>query len=295
MSATNVLKRAVLAGFGLLEPAEEARRVPQGRILEQEAAESSGLAASRQQAGLWWTHNDSGHEAVLFPMSATGERLGAPVRVEGAVNRDWEDVAADGRGQLWIADLGNNLNMRRDLTVYVVEEPVAVGGVFPESVRVKRTLRVRYPDQDGFPPEAMNFDAEAVFVREQVLYVLAKHRSDTDTKLYRLEDDGGEAEQELTVVERFPGIGMVTAAALHPDGRRLAVLTYSGLWVFTSDGTDERFLSGAVLRMPSSYAAWGQVEGLDWLGEEVLVISNEQRDLFHVPLAELAPVGGEPE
>jgi len=290
MNVTNLLQTAVMAGLSLLEPEEAFHPEPVGRIEAVEVEESSGLAHSRQHPGLWWTHNDSGHTNHLFPMSDSGAVLGPPVEIAGAVNVDWEDIAADDRGQLWISDLGNNRNRRRDLKVYVIDEPLPVEGVFPESVPVKRVLRMRYPDQDAFPPEKRNFDSEGIFVRDQILYVLTKHRSDADTKLYRLVDDGGDAEQVLESIQTFPEIGMVTGAALHPDGRRLAVLTYTGVWLFESDGQTERFLSGRISNVLTAFRAWGQVEGIDWLDDETLLISNEQRDLFRIPVRILRPL-----
>lgn len=290
MNVTNLLQTAVFAGLSLMEPEDAFHPEPIGQIQEVRVEESSGLALSRQHPGLWWTHNDSGHTNHLFPMSETGEVLGPPVEIRGAVNIDWEDLAADDRGQIWISDLGNNRNRRRNLKVYVIDELVPVDGVFPESVPVKRVIRVRYPDQKAFPPQQRNFDSEGIFVRDQILYVLTKHRSDTDTKLYRLVDEGGEEEQVLEYIQTFPEMGMVTGAALHPEGRRLAVLTYTGVWLFETDGTTERFLSGKLSRILTAFRAWGQVEGIDWIDEETLLVSNEQRDLFRIPVRVLKPL-----
>ncbi len=287
MNVTNLLQTAVFAGLSLLEPQEAFHPESAGRIEDPRVEESSGLAHSRQQPGLWWTHNDSGHTNHIFPMSETGQALGPPVEIEGAVNVDWEDLATDGRGQLWISDLGNNRNRRRNLKVYILDEPLPVDGVFPASVPVKRTLRVRYPDQDAFPPELRNFDSEGIFVRDQILYVLTKHRSDADTKLYRLVDDGGEAEQVLEYIQTFPDIGMVTGAALHPDGKRLAVLTYTGVWLFETDGQTERFLSGRRSNILTAFRAWGQVEGIDWIDNHTLLVSSEQSHLFRIPLEKM--------
>ena len=57
--------------------------------------ETSGLAVSRRTPGLLWTHNDSGNEAVLFAIDASGTdrgRVRLPIRT-----RDWEDVSAASR------------------------------------------------------------------------------------------------------------------------------------------------------------------------------------------------------
>ena len=294
MTHTNLVQSVFLAGLRLLEPEQIARPEPIGRIEEVRVVESSGLAHSRQIPGLWWTHNDSGHTPHLFPMAADGASRGAPVKIGGARNVDWEDLAADDHGQLWISDLGNNRNLRRDLTVYVIDEPRPdPDGTFPAEVPVKRSFRVRYPDQEAFPPEQRNFDSEGIFVRGTTLYVLTKHRSDPHTKLYKLETGlippGEDHERELTLVQTFENIGMVTGSALHPDGKRLAVLTYTGVWLFETDGETEELLGGRVAVLPAAFRAWGQVEGIDWLDGETLLISNEQSDLFRIRVDQLGP------
>ena len=291
MDAAKLLESLIISGLSLAEPELVRDLEPAGQIQDERVVESSGLAHSRQFPGLWWTHNDSGNTPHLFPMDAEGKKLGEPVLIVGARNVDWEDLAADDRGQIWISDLGNNANRRRDLAVYIIDEPRPLpekeGGGFPESVPVKRKIRVRYPDQDAFPPERMNFDSEAIFVRGKTLYVLTKHRSDADTKLYKLEDDGGEEAQVLELLQTFPDIGMVTGAALRPDGKRLAVLTYTGVWVFEIDEDSERFLDGPSRRMITTPAVWRQVEAIDWLDDETLLITNEQRDVYRIELKRL--------
>lgn len=287
----NLLRAALMAGLNLLDPQGAVAPEPAGRIEDVRVRESSGLAHSRQIPGIWWTHNDSGHTNHIFPMGVDGSKAAEPVEILGAVNVDWEDIAADDAGQLWISDLGNNRNRRRDLKVYVIDEPRPIPGsdppAFPAAVPVKRVLRVRYPDQHAFPPPQLNFDSEGIFVRNGILYVLTKHRADSNTRLYRLVDDGGEEEQELEFLQQFDDIGMVTGAALDRSGRRLAVLTYTGVWLFTTDGETELFLGGEIRHLPAAFRAWGQVEGIDWIDGDSLLISNEQRDLFRIAVADL--------
>jgi hypothetical protein len=91
---------------------------PQIVSLDPAIAESSGLARSSVD-GVFWTHGDSGTEPLLFAIDREG-RLRATVRVTGATNLDWEDLTSDGAGHLWIGDIGNNANNRRDLAVHRV-------------------------------------------------------------------------------------------------------------------------------------------------------------------------------
>ena len=57
-----------------------------------EIPEASGLAVSRRDPGLLWSHNDSGSAAVLFALDTAGTMRGR-VRVP-VKTRDWEDVSA---------------------------------------------------------------------------------------------------------------------------------------------------------------------------------------------------------
>ena len=89
------------------------------------ARESSGLAASRRDSGILWTHNDSGGQPVLYAIEATGARRG-DLRIADLLNRDWEDLASftlDGRSYLLIADVGDNASRRNDCALYIVAEP----------------------------------------------------------------------------------------------------------------------------------------------------------------------------
>jgi hypothetical protein len=52
------------------------------QLAEPQNEETSGLAVSHRTPGLFWTHNDSGGEPVLFALNADGSRRGQ-IRVEG--------------------------------------------------------------------------------------------------------------------------------------------------------------------------------------------------------------------
>lgn len=94
------------------------------------AAESSGVAASTLEPGLYFTHNDAGNAASLYLFDQDGTYHYAQV-VTGATNTDWEDLAAapcpDAAGGkesacLYIGDIGDNLDDRASITLWVVPE-----------------------------------------------------------------------------------------------------------------------------------------------------------------------------
>src|SRR5262249_23702109 len=89
--------------------------------------ESSGIAASRHNAGIFWTHNDSDDGPLIYAFDRQGKHRGV-WRVKGAKAIDWEDMAIgpgprQGRSYLYLGDIGDNSRRRNQITVYRVAEP----------------------------------------------------------------------------------------------------------------------------------------------------------------------------
>ena len=80
--------------------------------MSQLVPEASGIVKSRRHPGIFWVHNDSGNPPLLFAIRADGQivrqfRLDVP-------NIDWEDIAIDDQGHLYVGDIGNNLGAPAD-------------------------------------------------------------------------------------------------------------------------------------------------------------------------------------
>lgn len=244
--------------------------------------EGSGLVASATWPGVFWTHNDSGDDPVLYAVNGAG-RLVREVPVAGAEAVDWEDLSRGPEGELFVGDMGNNDSDRDDLIVYRIAEPDPYGA---GSAEVIGTIRFSYPDQQRLGG-VENFDAEGLFFDRDTLYLLTKHRDDLDTTLYRFPALQGEV-----VLERLGDFtvggdpdrygGMVTAADLHPDGGILAVLTYHALFLFDRPGPGEHWLSRLRARVDLDQDVLDQCEAVAWDGWSVL-ITNEDGAIFRVP------------
>src|SRR5687768_13815058 len=59
-----------------------------GTIKSSDIMESSGIAASRCQGNVLWTHNDSGDDAYIFAINHLGDSLGV-WKIPNAANIDW--------------------------------------------------------------------------------------------------------------------------------------------------------------------------------------------------------------
>src|SRR5688572_15552561 len=98
------------------------KRIQQiGRLDRDKIKESSGIVASRQFPGVFWTHSDKGNAPTIFAIDRSGKLL-ADFRVD-AENDDWEDIATDDSGRLYIGRIGNNDAKEKEIAVYRVEEP----------------------------------------------------------------------------------------------------------------------------------------------------------------------------
>ena len=256
---------------------------PDGQISSSLVTECSGMVQSLRYSGVFWALGDGGSGAAIVPVTADGKLArgwNGPVAVTGCKNYDWEDLALDDRGNLIIADVGNNSGRRKQLMLHFTPEPRP--GV--RSVVPTRSLRVHYADQKEASPD---YDCEAVFSAGGRIYFLTKHRSDSRTRLYRLEGESTSRSNPLHLVDSFDIGGMVTAADASPDGKRVAVLTYTMLWVFDYDRSSGSIFRRGIRRTP--IFAW-QAEAVAWDGNDSLVIANEQGQLFRIGLASMDAV-----
>ena len=275
-----------------------------GRVEHEALDEVSGIVKSTL-GGFYWVHNDSGDDARLFAIDAAAAVLRPPYipvseadwpghAIDNAWTFDWEDIAlAD--GVLYIADVGNNGNARRDLGVYVVNEPDPLA--IPR-MRTLKFLPIRYPDQDTYPAKRWHFDCEAVFVADGKLYFITKHRRpgeiggfEAGAKLYRLDTSFTDAENVLTLVSTHEEVFLATGADLSPDGSRIAVSTYDALWIFDRPPDGDDWLAGTAWRLDLDRGVTKQLEAVAWDDAETLRLVNENRDVMLADVAAFVRVG----
>jgi len=219
------------------------------------AKENSGIVKSRQHADVFWMHNDSGDEPRIYPIHINGEVYKSErypetpgVLIGGAINVDWEDISVDSEGHVIVADFGNGRSDRRDLVLYYVDEPSPLAG----RTTFKRKVFFRYPDQSAVPAPTndFNYDAEAIYTIGATVYVLTKHRSDSHTKLYRLDSTKPNQANLLTYIDRFDIQGQAVGADASPDGKRVVVITYDAIWLFELAGESDNIFDGSIRWLP---------------------------------------------
>lgn len=267
-----------------------------GLVLDERLREVSGLAASRTHADVLWMLNDGGNDAALYAVSRRGRVL-ARFALDGVANTDWEDLAAfelDGRRYLLVADTGDNGGLRRTLQLHVLQEPETLQD---GTLKPAWSIAFRWPDGPR--------DSEAVAVDAAAGQVLLFSKKRRPPELFSVPLQPGPRRAVAQRVARLAGIpqptpqerqarhsraalkGQVTAADLSPDGRRLAVMTYHDVAVYTR--TPGEPWGEAVTRTPT-------VRDLPWIPQaEAMAWSAGGRGLFATgeftpaPLFFLAP------
>jgi hypothetical protein len=236
--------------------------------------ETSGLAITNRNS--IWSHNDSGGKPELYNFDTLGNLLRI-VQISNATNHDWEDLAQDPAGNIYIGDFGNNSNDRTNLRIYKIPDPNAISGNAVAAGKINFT----YPDQQAFPPPPalQNFDMEAMIAYDNYLYLFSKNRTNPYTgytKLYRLPNTPGT--HVATLIDSFYTGGapdftsFITAADISPDGTELILLSSGMCWLFT-DFTGDNFFAGTARKF--QFNLFTQKEAVSFVNNNEIYITDE--------------------
>ncbi|GAA2285646.1 hypothetical protein GCM10010149_34480 [Nonomuraea roseoviolacea subsp. roseoviolacea] len=197
------------------------------RFKDKRITESSGLALSPTHDGIFYTHNDSSAAPVFYAVDGDG-RTRATFHVSGAQARDWEAMAATkdpatGRGVLWFADIGDNLDGAwPDVSVYKVTEPETLRDATLPAVR----YRFRYADG------ARNAEGLMVNPVTGRLYVVSKEFAGSVYAAPAKLRTG-----RVNVLRKVAAAPlMATDAAYAPDGSSYVIRTYFSATVYRPNG-----------------------------------------------------------
>ena len=254
----------VLAGLSEDGPLERIGRLDHGPIRE-----TSGIVKSRRHPGIYWVHNDSGNPPALFAV----RRDGSLVR-EYAVtipNIDWEDIAIDDQGHLFLGDIGNNDNRLPVRAIYQLDEP-------DPSKPAEGPLRATTASYYRFP-RGGRFDAEGLFLDGGRAVVVAKTFDERAAALYAIPFDPPAPLSRPALPEpigELPGFSEpATGAGLSPDGGRLAVCSNSAASVYGKRLRGGWTLLGSV-RFKSH-----DIEAICWDGDD-LILAGEGRGMYRI-------------
>ena len=224
-----------------------------------------------------WFIEDNGNQDEIYQVDFKGNLL-KEIEVKNAKNGDWEDLAKDDNGNLYIGDFGNNTNNRKDLVIYKLPNPQNESGDKIEAERI----RFNYPEQTEFPPERekLFYDAEAFFYHSEFLYIITKNRANPfpgDALLYKVPAHEGKFKAEY--IGNFKTCDdwetcQITAADISPDGKTIVLLSYGKLWIIENFTFDD-FSKGKIKEIDLGVRT--QLESVCFFNKNKLLLSDEKR------------------
>lgn len=228
--------------------------------------ESSGLILYNDT--LFITHNDSGDKPILYFINLKGDLI-HQITISNAINNDWEEITKDEQGNIYIGDFGNNLNKRKNLTIY----KIAPENLLKTTHVIAKIITFSYPDQTAFPPEeaTLNFDAEAMFFHNDSLWVFTKCRATPfhgNTFIYAIPSQPGNytatAKGKLFIGDKGFAKDAITGVAFSHS--TLYLLTYNRIVVYELNNNTFLFKK-TIATTPYSQ-------------KEAIAISRDQSTLF---------------
>jgi hypothetical protein len=240
-------------------------------VADKRINESSGVGASVLRPGHLFTHNDSGDSARFFEFDSQG-KVEAEYRVSNAQAFDWEDMEIceiGAKSYVYLADIGDNGGIRKQVVVYRVPEPLAGS----RTISADLTIRLTYPDKPH--------NAEALVVEpgtgnltiitktskgpSQIFWLAAPRKSGT----FRLKQIG------TLQIDSFIDQGkLITSASAAPDGKHVAVRTYFGTQEFAVNKSFNDWFRSKPLSVPTSFQ--GQAEAICYSRDGRSLISTAE-------------------
>ncbi|TPN82449.1 SdiA-regulated domain-containing protein [Aquimarina algicola] len=238
--------------------------------LKKSLKEVSGI--TQLSDGNLYAINDSGNDNTLFCLDSKGDIL-EKIKIPGAKNIDWEDLAYGENDTLYIGDFGNNTNDRKNLVIY------KVSGVISRNISVSK-IKFTLGDQKSFPPKKknLNFDVEAFIYLNDHLYLFSKNRSskfEGTTKLYQLSTKPGKHVAKLIDTYSFcndPADCFITGAAINTQKDKIVLLTYNKLFIL-SDFKNNNLFKGGIQKIKLKH--YSQKEGICFKNDTTLFITDE--------------------
>ncbi|MGY8916156.1 MAG: hypothetical protein ACKVJF_13880 [Flavobacteriales bacterium] len=245
--------------------------------LPHKISESSGLVQINNTS--IWTIEDHGNEDEIYQVDFEGKLLNE-LKVKNAKNEDWEDLAKDEKGNVYIADTGNNNRDRKDLVIYKIPNPEIEPGDKIDAEKIE----FYFSDQKKFTPkkEELVYDCEAIFYHNKFLYLITKNRRrpfNGEARIYKVPAQKGTYKAEFIGAFKTcdePNTCIVTSADISQDGTKIVLLGYGKLWVF-SEFTWDNFTKGKMQTI--ELGATTQLESVSFKpnSNTSLLLTDEER------------------
>jgi hypothetical protein len=256
-----------------------------GTIESASIDEASGIAASRKNPNVLWTHNDDGPPCV-YAMTAEGKHLGRYI-LDGARMRDWEDIAI-GPGQdpnldyIYVGAIGDNFSSHKSIRIYRVPEPVVDANQPAAIVKISgvETIELVYPDGPR------NAETLMIDPLTKDLYVVSKEEP---SRIYRAAwPQSTTGQTTLEYVAKLPW-GTATGGDISPNGRMILVRGYfaASLWQRPENGPLWQCFDGPECKVPLIFEKQGEAICFDANGAGYYTTSEHvHQPIYYLPIVQ---------
>ena len=240
-------------GAGLNEDIEIVKVVDLSSVIK----ETSGLI---NFDGRLITHNDSGADPIMYEINTDSGEIIREVKITNVSATDIEDIAQDEKF-IYLCDIGNNSNVRTNQAIYKILK----SDYLTKNEVMAEVISISYKEQTDFSKSnrATNFDAEAVVVMGNELYLFTKNWGDFQTSVYRIPTQMGA--YEITEVDSFNIEGLITGADYNATNNTIVLTGYNGFIPFVvelSEFTDNNPLNGKIEKNTIPVTGSRQVEAI---------------------------------
>jgi len=223
--------------------------------------EASGIAASRKNPGVLWTHNDSGDPNRVFAFNTHGEHLGV-YYIDGAGALDWEDMAVgpgpgSGVQYLYIGDIGDNLSQRELKYIYRVPEPDVDSNQTPIDTTIYGTEIITYKYPDG------KRDAETVMVDPLTKDIYVVSKRENNVRVYRAQYPQSITDTLILEHKVTLDSTQITGGDISPSGLEILIKTYFNIFYWYREPGQELWdaLANEPLIVPYVWEPQGEAVG----------------------------------
>lgn len=205
--------------------------IPLGTI-DKKLEEASGLVASANNPGYFWTHNDSGDGAHVYLINTQAEVV-MKATLANTRNRDWEDITLGpgpepGKNYLYVGDIGDNEARYAFKVIYRFEEPVLAS----DKVAITRFDTLFLQLSDGVR------DAEALFIDPATAGLFVVSKREDSVRVYQIDRTWTSGDTITAPVKaKLPYINTV-AANVSPDGKEVLLKTYDKIYYWKRTGSE---------------------------------------------------------
>ena len=241
------------------------------RFTDDRLTEISGITWSPRHPGVYWVHNDSSGGPYLYAVDGSTCTTLARIRVGGIGARDLEAVATgvdpSGEPVLWLGDIGDNRDSWPQVRLHAIREPAEL---VDQQVQAT-TYRFTYSDGSH------NAEALLASPTSPDVWVVTKQLARGGVWKVPLSTS---TVAEARRVARVGGL--VTDAAVSPDGSQFVLRDYLGARLFAMPPRNASVAGGTRVGLP----AQPQGEAITFTadGSALLVASESDDALWSVPL-----------